>query len=79
MGWSSIKNGELLALAATQFAAFVTIDLYLSFQQNPKSAVNRGHRPSREDKQASRPSTADVAAASGAGEAARGEFTHIGR
>jgi len=33
MGWSSIKNGELLALAATQFDVFVTVDRNLSFQQ----------------------------------------------
>ena len=35
MGWSSIKNGELLALAAESgFGAFVTVDRNLSFQQN---------------------------------------------
>lgn len=34
MGWSSIKNGELLALAATDFDAFVTVDRNLSFQQD---------------------------------------------
>ncbi len=34
MGWASIKNGELLALAAQQFDAFVTVDRNLSFQQN---------------------------------------------
>lgn len=40
MGWTSIKNGELLALAATQFDAFVTVDRNLSFQQNlPNYAI----------------------------------------
>jgi len=34
MGWSSIKNGELLALAAGEFDVFVTVDRNLSFQQN---------------------------------------------
>jgi len=34
MGWSTIKNGELLALAAKEFAVFVTVDRNLSFQQN---------------------------------------------
>jgi predicted nuclease of predicted toxin-antitoxin system len=34
MGWPSIKNGELLALAAAVFDAFVTVDHNLSFQQN---------------------------------------------
>lgn len=34
MGWATIKNGELLALAAQQFDAFVTVDRNLSFQQN---------------------------------------------
>jgi hypothetical protein len=33
MGWATIKNGELLALAAQQFDAFVTVDRNLSFQQ----------------------------------------------
>jgi hypothetical protein len=33
MGWSAIKNGELLALAAAQFDVFVTVDRNLSFQQ----------------------------------------------
>ena len=34
MGWSTIKNGELLALAAQHFDVFVTVDRNLSFQQN---------------------------------------------
>jgi hypothetical protein len=34
MGWATIKNGELLALAAKQFDIFVTVDRNLSFQQN---------------------------------------------
>jgi len=34
MGWSAIKNGELLALAAKHFDVFVTVDRNLSFQQN---------------------------------------------
>jgi hypothetical protein len=34
MGWSTIKNGELLKLAAEHFDVFVTVDRNLSFQQN---------------------------------------------
>jgi len=34
MGWSTVKNGELLALAAKEFDVFVTVDRNLSFQQN---------------------------------------------
>jgi hypothetical protein len=34
MGWAGIKNGQLLALAETEFDAFITVDRNLSFQQN---------------------------------------------
>jgi hypothetical protein len=34
MGWSSIKNGELIALASSSFDVFVTVDRNLAFQQN---------------------------------------------
>ena len=34
MGWSGVKNGKLLALAAMDFDAFITVDKNLSFQQN---------------------------------------------
>ena len=34
MGWSGVKNGKLLALAATDFDAFVTVDKNLPHQQN---------------------------------------------
>jgi hypothetical protein len=34
MGWTSIKNGELLALAAQEFDAFITVDGNIRFQQN---------------------------------------------
>ena len=34
MGWSTVQNGELLALAAEHFDIFVTVDRNLSFQQN---------------------------------------------
>ena len=33
-GWTSVKNGKLLALAATKFDAFITADRNLEFQQN---------------------------------------------
>ena len=34
MGWATIKNGELLALAEKEFDIFITVDRNLSFQQN---------------------------------------------
>ena len=33
-GWSGIKNGKLLALAAQRFDAFMTVDKNLPYQQN---------------------------------------------
>jgi hypothetical protein len=33
MGWTTIKNGELLTLAAAAFHAFVTVDGVLPYQQ----------------------------------------------
>jgi len=36
-GWSGVKNGKLLALAAARFDAFVTVDKNLPYQQNTSS------------------------------------------
>ena len=36
MGWTTIKNGELLLLAGQRFDAFVTVDRGLTFQQNTR-------------------------------------------
>jgi len=33
-GWSGVKNGELLTLAAERFDVFVTADQNLQYQQN---------------------------------------------
>ena len=33
-GWSGIKNGNLLALAAPEFDVFLTVDQNLKYQQN---------------------------------------------
>jgi predicted nuclease of predicted toxin-antitoxin system len=33
-GWSSVKNGKLLALAAARSDDFITVDRNLEFQQN---------------------------------------------
>ena len=33
-GWAGVKNGRLLALAATDFDVFLTINLNLEYQQN---------------------------------------------
>ncbi|MGH7090749.1 MAG: DUF5615 family PIN-like protein [Stellaceae bacterium] len=34
MGWTTLENGALLALAARQFDVFLTVDRNLAFQQN---------------------------------------------
>jgi predicted nuclease of predicted toxin-antitoxin system len=34
MGWSGIKNGQLLTLAQAEFQVFITADRNLSFQNN---------------------------------------------
>ncbi len=34
MGWGGVKNGDLLALAAKEFDAFLTVDKNLPYQQN---------------------------------------------
>lgn len=34
MGWGGVKNGALLALAAKDFDAFITVDKNLPYQQN---------------------------------------------
>ncbi|MEO8008681.1 MAG: hypothetical protein ABI728_09215 [Betaproteobacteria bacterium] len=34
MGWTTLRNGELLALTSKHFDVFVTVDRNLSFQQN---------------------------------------------
>ncbi len=40
MGWATIKNGRLLALAEKEFDVFVTVDRNLSFQQHlPKFKI----------------------------------------
>jgi hypothetical protein len=40
-GWSGIENGELLALAQSEFDVFLTVDHNLRYQQNLTS-VNIG-------------------------------------
>ena len=40
-GWSGIENGQLLTLAAAEFAVFLTVDKNLQDQQNLK-AFNLG-------------------------------------
>lgn len=34
MGWSGVKNGDLLRLAAASFDVFITVDKNLPFQQS---------------------------------------------
>lgn len=40
-GWSGIKNGELLALAETEFEVFLTVDQNLKYQQNLKKILRQ--------------------------------------
>ncbi|MGH8590892.1 MAG: hypothetical protein ACREXX_16665 [Gammaproteobacteria bacterium] len=49
VGWSTIKNGELLALAAKEFQVFVTVDRNLSFRRifRPSSSCVRDRIDSR--------------------------------
>jgi predicted nuclease of predicted toxin-antitoxin system len=53
MGWSSIKNGELLRRAPDQFDVFLTADQNLSYQQNlstlPVSVVVLAARTNRNE------------------------------
>ena len=37
MGWSGLKNGALLAFAANDFDALITVDKNLPYQQNLKN------------------------------------------
>ncbi|WP_260441805.1 hypothetical protein [Microcystis aeruginosa] len=34
MGWTGIKNGQLLGLASQEFDIFITVDKNLPFEQN---------------------------------------------
>ena len=34
MGWTGVKNNQLLALAEAEFDVFITVDRNLSFEQN---------------------------------------------
>ncbi|MGI8965404.1 MAG: hypothetical protein ACR2H1_04865, partial [Limisphaerales bacterium] len=34
MGWASIKNGKLIALAEKEFEVFLSVDSTLTFQQH---------------------------------------------
>jgi hypothetical protein len=36
-GWSGVKNGKLIALAAAKFDALITVDKNLPYQQNTSS------------------------------------------
>jgi predicted nuclease of predicted toxin-antitoxin system len=36
-GWASLKNGKLLALAASEFDVLLTADKGMEYQQNPET------------------------------------------
>ncbi len=40
-GWSGKENGELLAIAETEFDVLVTLDTNLRYQQNIRARSNR--------------------------------------
>lgn len=54
MGWTSIENGELLALASQQFDVFVTVDRKSIVPAEPERAEDRCRRAASGDKQAGR-------------------------
>jgi hypothetical protein len=78
MGWSTIRNGELLASAAKEFDVFVTVDRNLSFQQNlPSFAIAVIVLRARTNRLSElRPLVADLIAAIPT--AKRGAVTHVG-
>jgi len=49
MGWSGVKNGQLLRLAALEFEAFITVDKNFQYQQDllslPIAAIVLLHDP----------------------------------
>jgi hypothetical protein len=65
MGWATIKNGELLALAANHFDVFVTVDRNLSFQQKSCLFFDCRNHYSGEIEPACRSQAADAAALGG--------------
>lgn len=46
-GWSGVKNGRLLAFAATRFDVFLTADRNIEYQQNDHGPANRCRDPGR--------------------------------
>jgi predicted nuclease of predicted toxin-antitoxin system len=76
-GWTGVKNGELLRLAAERFDVLLTVDRNLEYQQNFQGAaiaVIVMHAPSN-DIAALRPLMAQVLEA--IPKAARGKVTNI--
>lgn len=47
MGWSGVKNGQLLTMAAREFDAFITVDKNLPYQQKPRNSSYRCRRLGR--------------------------------
>lgn len=45
-GWSGVKNGKLLALAAAQFDVFLTVDQNIEFQPKFGGTPNCRRHPS---------------------------------
>jgi hypothetical protein len=64
MGWSAIKNGELLELASERFDAFVTVDRNLAFPECTV-IVDPGHCPPCKNESACRPSAAGPESSNG--------------
>ena len=65
MGWSAVKNGELLELASERFDAFVTVDRNLAFQQNVRSLPIAVISPPCKNESACRPSAAGPESSNG--------------
>jgi len=78
-GWSGVKNGELLRLAASRFDVLLTVDRNLEYQQNfvgAQVAVIVVHAPSN-DVAALKPLMPQVLEAIPG--APRGKVTNIGK
>lgn len=64
MGWTTVKNGELLTLVAGAFDIFVTVDRNLAFQQNigiiPIVVIVLRAKSNRLDDLRARPKAVDV-------------------
>jgi len=70
-------NGELLALAAAEFDAFLTADRNISYQQDISAFDICGNRPGREGQRHRRPSHARSEDSGSTNQRGRGRVTLV--